>query len=57
MSSKTLEKLVKHSDQSAKQPLELWKELQRGKSDSRPSAAALAKRAAIGIEMYSAARS
>ncbi len=56
MSSKTLEKLVKHSDQSAKQPLEFWKELQRGKSEYRPSAAALAKRAAMDIEMYSAAR-
>jgi hypothetical protein len=56
MSSKTLETLVKHSDQSAKQPLELWKQLQRGKTDYRSSAAALAKRAASDVAMCAAAR-
>lgn len=56
MSSKTLEKLLKHSDQSTKQPLEFWKQLHRAKGDYRPSAAALAKRAALDVEMCSAVR-
>lgn len=51
MSSKTLEDLVKHSDFSVKQPLELWKQLPRDKHDYRPSAAALARRASFDIGM------
>ncbi|MCQ2029999.1 hypothetical protein [Stutzerimonas zhaodongensis] len=56
MSSKTLERLVKHSDQSTKQPLEFWKQLQRSKTDNRPSAVALAKRAELDVQMCSVAQ-
>ncbi|MCQ4310873.1 hypothetical protein D7241_08555 [Stutzerimonas sp. VN223-3] len=49
MNSKTLENLVKHSDLSVTQPLELWKQLHRDKRDYRPSAAALARRASFDI--------
>jgi len=50
MSSKTLEKLVKQSDLSVKQPLEFWKQkLDRDTRNYRPSAAALARRASFDI--------
>ncbi|MCP9338896.1 hypothetical protein [Stutzerimonas xanthomarina] len=52
MSSKTLENLVKQSDLSNKQPLEFWKQLRRCKTDNRPSAAALARRASMDLELY-----
>ena len=54
MSSKTLENLVKQSDLSAKQPLELWK--QPHPTERRPSAAALAKRASFDIGLCAAGR-
>jgi len=50
-SNKTLENLVKQSDLSTKQPLELWKQLHRSKHDYRPSAAALARRASLDLGM------
>ncbi|WP_181298550.1 hypothetical protein [Pseudomonas sp. Q2-TVG4-2] len=56
MSSKTLENLVKQSDLSAKQPLEFWRQLQRGKGNYRPSAAALARRASMDLGICAAAR-
>lgn len=51
MSSKTLENLVKQSDLSTKQPLELWKQLHPSKRDYRHSAAALARRASLDLGM------
>ena len=56
MSSKTLENLVKQSDLSTKQPLEFWKQLQRGTGSYRPSAAALARRASLDLGMCAAGR-
>ncbi len=56
MSSKTLENLVKQSDLSAKQPLELWKQPHRSKRDCRPSAAALARRASLDLGICAAGR-
>ncbi|QGZ30937.1 hypothetical protein [Stutzerimonas stutzeri] len=56
MSSKNLEDLVKQSDLSAKQPLEIWKQLQRRQGAGRPSAAALARRASLDLGMCAAAR-
>lgn len=56
MKSKTLENLVKQSDLNASQPLEFWKQLQRGKSSYRPSAAALARRASLDLGMCVAGR-
>ncbi len=56
MSSKTLETLVKRSDLNPKQPLEFWRQLRRCKTDYRPSAAALARRAAMDLECCAAGR-
>jgi hypothetical protein len=56
MNSKTLESLVKQSDLSTKQPLEFWRERQRGKGDYRPSAAALARRASMDLGLCAAGR-
>ncbi|NKQ12445.1 hypothetical protein [Pseudomonas sp. SST3] len=56
MSSKTLENLLRQSDLSTKQPLEFWKQLQRGKGNYRPSAAALARRASMDPGICATAR-
>lgn len=56
MSSKTLETLVKRSDLNPKQPLEFWRRLRRCKTDYRPSAAALARRASMDLECCAAGR-
>ncbi|MCQ4318863.1 hypothetical protein [Stutzerimonas stutzeri] len=56
MSSKTLETLVKRSDLNPNHPLELWKQLRRCKTDNRPSAAALARRASMDLEFCAAGR-
>ena len=56
MKSKTLENLVKQSDLNVNQPLEFWKQLQRGKSSCRPSAAALARRASLDLGMCATGR-
>ncbi|WP_404441215.1 hypothetical protein [Stutzerimonas chloritidismutans] len=56
MSSKTLESLVKQTDLSAKQPLEFWRQLRRSRDDSRPSAAALTRRASMDLGFCAAGR-
>lgn len=56
MKSKTLENLVKQSDLSTTRPLEFWQQLQRGKGNARPNAAALARRASPDLAMCATRR-
>lgn len=54
MSNKTLENLVRQSDNSFKAPFELWK--QRDHRSYRPSAAALARRASLDAALSNTVR-
>lgn len=52
MSTKTLEDLFKQSDFSAKQPLELWKQIRRSKRNYPSNGPAFIKRASLSLDAF-----